>query len=131
LQFASAQKQTLLYSNVGHDEDLKKYRRIGQRNILVVVLGRTVRVPYFDMINSVQKTNVPKFPLLLETRRSYVGSILDRAALGQVVSEYFGFSCHSAIPLIPSKSSPSMNQGWYNRSKYDCNNSDPGCTLAP
>jgi hypothetical protein len=28
-----------------------------------------------------------------------VGSVVDRAAMGQVSSEYFGFPCHSIIPL--------------------------------
>jgi hypothetical protein len=29
-----------------------------------------------------------------------MGSVVDRGALGQVFSEYFGFPCHSFIPLI-------------------------------
>jgi hypothetical protein len=38
----------------------------------------------------------------------HVGTVEDRAALGQVISQYFGFPCHSFIPLIPSQSSPSI-----------------------
>jgi hypothetical protein len=46
---------------------------------------------------------------------SHVGSVVDRGALGQVFSEYFGFPCHPFIPLITPQSSPSsLIQGWYN-----------------
>jgi hypothetical protein len=42
---------------------------------------------------------------------SHVGSVLDEVALGQIFSEYFGFSCHSFIPVIAPQSSPSIIQG--------------------
>jgi hypothetical protein len=41
-------------------------------------------------------------------------SVVDRASLGQVFFEYFGFPCHAFIPLIAPKSSPSIIQDWYN-----------------
>jgi hypothetical protein len=42
-----------------------------------------------------------------------MGSVVDRAALGQVLAEYFGFPSLSFIPLIvPQSSSSSINQGW-------------------
>jgi hypothetical protein len=44
-----------------------------------------------------------------------VESVVDTEARSQVLSEYFGFSCHSFIPLIAPQSSPSILQGWYNR----------------
>jgi hypothetical protein len=34
-----------------------------------------------------------------------VGSVVERAALGQVLSEYFGFSFQSFIPITAAKSS--------------------------
>jgi hypothetical protein len=44
-----------------------------------------------------------------------VGSVVDRAAEGKVSTEYFGYPCHSFIPLIvPQLSSPSIIRGWNN-----------------
>jgi hypothetical protein len=44
---------------------------------------------------------------------SHVGTVVDRAALGQVFSEYFNFPCHSFIPLITPQLSPFVIQSWY------------------
>jgi hypothetical protein len=54
-------------------------------------------------------------------------SLVDREALGQFSSEYFGFPCHSFIPQIIPQSSPSIIQGWYNGRS----NSGLGSTPAP
>jgi hypothetical protein len=43
------------------------------------------------------------------------GSVVDRAPVEWVFSEYFGYPCHPFIPLIATKSSSSIIQGWYNR----------------
>jgi hypothetical protein len=60
-------------------------------------------------VNSKKKTVtslkglVAGFPLRrprFEARSSHVESVGDRAALRQVFSKYFGFPCHSFIPLI-------------------------------
>jgi hypothetical protein len=38
-----------------------------------------------------------------------VGYVVDREALEQIFSEYFGFPCHSFIPQIASQSSSSLS----------------------
>jgi hypothetical protein len=50
-----------------------------------------------------------------DPRSSHVGSVMDRATLGQVFFKYFGFSCLSFIPLIASQPSLSIIEEWYNR----------------
>jgi hypothetical protein len=56
---------------------------------------------------------------------------VDRAALGQVSSQYFGFPCHSFSPPTASQSSPSIIQGWYNRPINDLGSTPgPGLLLA-
>jgi hypothetical protein len=47
----------------------------------------------------------------LEPWSSYVGSVVDRAAQGQVSTEYFVIPCHSFILLIAPQSSPSGTVG--------------------
>jgi hypothetical protein len=49
-----------------------------------------------------------------EPESRHVGSSVDRAPLGQVSSEYFGFPCHTLNPLIDPHSSPSIIQCCYN-----------------
>jgi hypothetical protein len=61
---------------------------------------------------------------------SHVGSVVDRATLRQVSSEYFGFPCHSFIPLTASQSSQSIIQDWYSRPINGCSNSGLGSTPA-
>jgi hypothetical protein len=39
-----------------------------------------------------------------------MGSVVDRVAIGQAFFEYFGFPCHSSIPIIAAQSSPSTIQ---------------------
>jgi hypothetical protein len=56
---------------------------------------------------------------------------VDRAALRQVLFEYFHFSRHSFILLTVPQSSPSVIQGWYNKPINDRSNSGLGSTLAP
>jgi hypothetical protein len=75
-------------------------------------------------------TGFPQRRTGFEPCSSHVGSVVDRAALGQVSSEYFSFPCHSFIPLIAPQSSPSIIQGWYNRPINDRSNSGPGSTPA-
>jgi hypothetical protein len=48
---------------------------------------------------------------------------MERAALGQVLCEYFGYSCHWFTPLTFPQSSPSITQGWYNRTTNGHSNS--------
>jgi hypothetical protein len=77
---------------------------------------------------------VAGFPLRwpeFEPGSSNVGCMVDRATLGEVSSEYFGFSCHSFILLIPPQSSPSDNHGWYDRPINDSNNSGLFSTSTP
>jgi hypothetical protein len=59
-----------------------------------------------------------------------IGDLCWATALGQVFSEYFGFSCHSFIPLIASQSSPSIILGRYNRPIYGRSDSGLGSTTA-
>jgi hypothetical protein len=44
-----------------------------------------------------------------------VGFVVDKVALGQVFSEYFGFPCTILIPPISPQSPSSIIRGWYNR----------------
>jgi hypothetical protein len=53
---------------------------------------------------------------------------MDRAAVGQVPSQYFGFPCHSIIRLLAPQSSPSIIRIWYNRPINDRRNSGLGST---
>jgi hypothetical protein len=45
-----------------------------------------------------------------------MGFVVDKVALGQVFSEYFGFPCLSIFipPISPQSPSPII-RGWYNR----------------
>jgi hypothetical protein len=63
-----------------------------------------------------------------ESGSSHVGSVVERAALGQVSSKYFGFPCNSFIPLITPQSSPFAIQCWYNGPIYGLSNSGLGST---
>jgi hypothetical protein len=60
-----------------------------------------------------------------------VGSVVDRAVLGQVSTEHFGFPCHTFIPLIAPQSSPFIIWGWYNRPINGRSNSGLDSTPAP
>jgi hypothetical protein len=60
-----------------------------------------------------------------------VASVVDRAALGHVFSEYAGSLYHSLIPLIAPQTSPSVIQGCYNRRRSSSDNSGLGSTPAP
>jgi hypothetical protein len=44
-----------------------------------------------------------------------VGFVVDKVALGQVFSEYFGFPCTIFIPSISPQSPSPIIRGWYNR----------------
>jgi hypothetical protein len=59
-----------------------------------------------------------------------MGSVVDKA-LGQVSSEYFGFPCHSFIPLTAPQSSQPAIQVWYSRPTNGLSNSGLGSTPAP
>jgi hypothetical protein len=61
---------------------------------------------------------------------SFIGFMVDTAALGQVFPKYFGFPCQLFLLLIaPQSTSPSNLQGWYNR---PINNlSDSGMSFTP
>jgi hypothetical protein len=74
---------------------------------------------------------VAGFPLRrpgFEPASSKVESVVDRAAVGRVSSEHFGFPSHSFIPLIVPQSSPSIIQGWYNKPINGRSNSRLGST---
>jgi hypothetical protein len=45
----------------------------------------------------------------------HVGFVVDKVALGQVFSEYFGFPCQSSFHQIAPQSSSSIIWGLYNR----------------
>jgi hypothetical protein len=47
--------------------------------------------------------------------KSSVRSVVDRAALGQMFSQHFGFPCRAFIPLTSPQLSPYTIQGWYSR----------------
>jgi hypothetical protein len=52
-----------------------------------------------------------------ETGLGHVGFVVDKMALGQVFSEYFGFPCQSSFrQIFPQSSSSSVIWDWYNRS---------------
>jgi hypothetical protein len=96
------------------------------------------QLPWLRQIGSRTYTSsgplVAGFPLRrpgFESGSSRVGSVVDRAALRQVFSEYLGFTCYSFIPLIATQSSPSIIQGWYSRPIYDRSNIGLGSTPAP
>jgi hypothetical protein len=55
-----------------------------------------------------------RLPVGFDTTSKYVGSVTNRAALQQVFSKYFGFPCHSFIPIFFPYSLPSLIQGWCN-----------------
>jgi hypothetical protein len=59
-----------------------------------------------------------------------MGSVLDRAAPGQLFSEYFGFPCHSFIPLIAPQLTSSLIQGCYSRLINGCSNNGLCSTTA-
>jgi hypothetical protein len=44
-----------------------------------------------------------------------VGFVVDKVALGQVFSEYFGFPCQSPFHQFLHKSPSPIIRGWYNR----------------
>jgi hypothetical protein len=44
-----------------------------------------------------------------------VGFVVDKVALGQVFSEYFGFTLPIFIPQISPQSASPIIRGWYNR----------------
>jgi hypothetical protein len=44
-----------------------------------------------------------------------VGFLVNKVALGQVFSDYFGFPCLIFIPPISPQSPSSIIWGWYNR----------------
>jgi hypothetical protein len=46
---------------------------------------------------------------------SHVGFVVDKVAVGQVFSEYFGFFCQIFIPPISTQSPSPIIQGGYNR----------------
>jgi hypothetical protein len=50
-----------------------------------------------------------------EPRSGHVGFVVDRVALGQVFSKYFGFPCQFSFPTTDPHSSSSIIQDWYNR----------------
>jgi hypothetical protein len=41
--------------------------------------------------------------------------VVDKVALGQVFSEYFGFPCQFFIPPVSPQSSSPIIRGWYNK----------------
>jgi hypothetical protein len=51
----------------------------------------------------------------LPTGSCQVGFVVDKVALGQVFSEYFGFPCTIFIPPIAPLSPSPIIWGWYNR----------------
>jgi hypothetical protein len=50
-----------------------------------------------------------------EPGSGHVGFVVDKVALGQVFSEYFGFPMPIFIPPISPQSPLSIIWGWYNR----------------
>jgi hypothetical protein len=85
--------------------------REGRRLLYWVPYRELMAVPRHTRLVAGYPRRWPGF----EPDSSHVGSVVERAALGQVFSEYFGFPCHSFSPLIAAQSSPSIMQGWYNR----------------
>jgi hypothetical protein len=59
-----------------------------------------------------------------------VGSVVARAALGQVFPVYFGFPCYSSVHINALQSSPSTIHGWYNRPINGSSNDGLGFTSA-
>jgi hypothetical protein len=56
--------------------------------------------------------------------------VVDRAALGQVFSVYFGFPCHSFNRLLYAHRQTSFTWGWYNSPFIGPSNSVLGSTRA-
>jgi hypothetical protein len=78
---------------------------------LIYILIRVKRARYHhDMLRPPVASAVPQLSRLVagfpprrpgfEPRPSDVGFVVDKAELGQVLSEYFGFPCQSLIPSI-------------------------------
>jgi hypothetical protein len=96
-------------------------------NLYHSALIRKQAVPQLRRLVSVFPPKRPEF----EPGARHLRSVADRAALGQVSTEYFGFPCHSIIPIIALKSSPSIIQGGYSRLINDLRNSRISSTPAP
>jgi hypothetical protein len=73
---------------------------------------------------------IPPRPPGFKPWSSHVGSVLDKAALSLVFSEYFGFPCHSFIPLTAPQSS-SIILDWCNRPINSRSDSGLGSTPPP
>jgi hypothetical protein len=92
--------------------------------------------PYFSSVcSNVFQSAITLLPFPsrrgFEPVSSRIGTVMDRAALGQVLSDHFCFLCHSFIPLIAPQSSPSIIHGWYNRPINGCSHSGLCFTPAP
>jgi hypothetical protein len=116
--------------NIPKDAILHSHRRENLRSFFDVVSTRCGRLLVGPTVTQ-GRAGYPRWWPGFEPRSSHEGSMVDRAALRQVSSEFFGFPCHSFIPLIAPQSSPSIMQGWYNRPIYDRSNSGLGSTPVP
>jgi hypothetical protein len=63
----------------------------------------------------------------IEPRSDYVGFVVDKAAMGQVFSEHFGFACHSFHRLLRTHHQPSSGANTIGQMVSDVPNalSDP------
>jgi hypothetical protein len=73
---------------------------------------------------------LPTAPARVRARVKSYGIMMDRVALGQILSEHSGFPCHSFIPISASQSS-SIIQNWYNRTINDHSNKGLRSTPPP
>jgi hypothetical protein len=80
---------------------------------IITYIGSFVAAPQLKRLVAGFSTRRPGF----KSGSIHVGFVVDKVALGQVFSEYFGFPCMPIfIPPISPKSPSPIIRGWYNRS---------------
>jgi hypothetical protein len=63
---------------------------------LIAISTQLSRLPYWNRL-PMKSASDPKWILRLSPRSGHVGFVVDKVALGQVFSEYFGFPCQSSF----------------------------------
>jgi hypothetical protein len=107
---------------------------MGSRVVLSFTVSQSGRQAGRQAGRAVPQAVSHRFPTAVvrfEPRSCHVGTVVDSAAPGRFLLEYYGFPCHSFTPLITSQLSSSMNQGCYNAPINGYSNSALGYTPAP
>jgi hypothetical protein len=80
-------------------------------------------VPYLGWIVA----DFPKRGPGFEIGSNYMGSVVNKKAMGQVPSKYFRFACNSFLPVTVPQSSPSIIEDTHNKPVSDRSNSELAC----